>query len=263
MTDDPESDPEELAERVAELEGTLRELRREVERPPPPPRGLFGLPRPPTPGELLRFADRHAIPTAIAVLEANIRALKLLQGAIQLADSGRVAAEEGSEVRDRAERASRASLDRLDSALTDLQRELERDDLPPNDEARSIIEEARALRDDVRERLAASEPPAASDHGTESDSNSAEPDRADARDNGDDSPPDEPTEPDPAPQVDVDAELRAIKRDLGALEDGSGDDADERADSDADERSDSDADDGDDEPGSSGNDHDDDTPPAT
>jgi hypothetical protein len=46
-------------ERVAELEERIEELSEELRSPP---EGPFGLPRPPTPGELLAFVDDHAIP---------------------------------------------------------------------------------------------------------------------------------------------------------------------------------------------------------
>ena len=79
---DGEGTPEQpiSEERFAELETQVEELRREIG----PPRGPLGLPRPPSPGELLRFADEHAIPTTIAILEANVRALEALREAIGL-----------------------------------------------------------------------------------------------------------------------------------------------------------------------------------
>ena len=246
-------DPDELTERVAELEDTLRELRREVQRPPPPPRGPFGIPRPPTPGELLRFADQQAIPAVIAILEANVRALELLQGAIRLADSGRIAAEESAEVRDRAERASRVTLDRLDGALGELQRELDHGDLPRNDEARSILEDARQLRDEVRDRLATSTSTGEEgdswtdaeerdgDNGDNEGNTTTEPGDAENGDeerraNGDfDANGDSDATEDDSDRidVDVDAELQAIKQDLGAL-DGDDEDTEHGEDSDPD-----------------------------
>lgn len=144
MTDDRDD----LEDRVDDLQRSLEELRREIE--PRPPRGPGGLPRPPTPGELVRFADQQAIPTAIAVLEANIRALELLQGAMRLADSGRAAGEEADRTRERAEDLSRRSLDRLDAVLDDLQEATRADTLPPEGEARDILEEARTLREELR-----------------------------------------------------------------------------------------------------------------
>ena len=50
-------------ERIAELETRIEELSAELREPP---RGPLGLPRPPTPGELLAFGDDHAIPTTIS-----------------------------------------------------------------------------------------------------------------------------------------------------------------------------------------------------
>ncbi len=152
MTDDRDDD---LEERVDELQRSLEALRQEIE--PRPPRGPGGLPRPPTPRELVRFADQQAIPTAIAVLEANVPALELLQGALRLADTGRVAGEEAERTRERAEDLSRRSLDRLDAVLEDLQEATREDTLPPNGEARDILQEARDLREEIAGRIGEAE----------------------------------------------------------------------------------------------------------
>ncbi len=146
---------DDLEERVDELQRSLEELRREIG--PRPPRGPGGLPRPPTPGELVRFADRQAIPTAIAVLEANVRALELLQGALRLADTGRVAGEEAERTRERAESLSRRSLDRLDDVLEDLQEATRADTLPSSGDERDILREARDLREEIAERIGEAE----------------------------------------------------------------------------------------------------------
>lgn len=147
MTDDRDD----IEERVDELQRSLEALRREIE--PRPPRGPGGLPRPPTPRELVRFADRQAIPTAIAVLEANVRALELLQGALRLADTGRAASEEAERTRERAEDLSRRSLDRLDAVLEDLQEATRGDTLPRNGDAREILADARRLREEIAGRI--------------------------------------------------------------------------------------------------------------
>lgn len=146
---------DDLAERVDELQRSLEELRREVR--PQPPRGPGGLPRPPTPSELVRFADRQAIPTAIAVLEANIHALELLQAALRLTDPGRAASEEADRTRERAADISQRSLDRLDAVLDDLQEATRSDTLPPEGDARDILEEARGLREDIADRIGEAE----------------------------------------------------------------------------------------------------------
>lgn len=216
MSDAPD---DELDERVAQLADVLGELRRELDAEPP--RGPLGLPRPPTPRELLRFTDEQAIPAAIAVLEANIRALELLRAAIRLSESERAARAGGRDVRERAERASRATLDRLDDALVDVQSELEQAGLPPDDEARTIVQDARDLRAEIRERLSrpTDESPVAIDV-----EDSAALDRPDAADptrsddartvRADDSP----------PEVDVDEELRSIRDEMSG-EDESNDDS--------------------------------------
>lgn len=136
-----EPDLEDLS---AELSSTLRDLRRELG----PDRGPFDLPRPPSPREVLRFTESYAIPTAIAVLEANIRALEMLAAAIRAVEGSATGAERA---RDRAESVSRASLDRLDDALGDIQDAIE--GRPDNDAARRLLEDARTLRDEIDERL--------------------------------------------------------------------------------------------------------------
>lgn len=142
---------DDLEKQVEKLQRSLEELRREIE--PRPPRGPGGLPRPPTPRELMRFADRQAIPTAIAVLEANVRTLELLQAALRLADPERAAAEEADRTRARTEELSRRSLDRLDSVLRDLQEATRGDTLPPNSDAREILEEARRLGAEISDGI--------------------------------------------------------------------------------------------------------------
>nr|WP_225308748.1 hypothetical protein [Haloarcula sp. CBA1130] len=88
------------------------------------------------------------------------------------------------EVRQRASDLSRATLSRLDGALTDLQNAVE--GTPEDEEARELIREAQQLRGQIRDRLA--------DESEVSDGVSS--------DRGTDVP------------VDVDAELRSIKDDI-------------------------------------------------
>lgn len=145
---------EDLTERVAQLETTLEALRAELEDPP---RGPLGLPRPPTPRELLRVTDQHVIPTSIAILEATIRSLELLQRALRLAEPERTARGGAADLRTRTEELSRETLERLDDALAELQSALEGGSLPRNPEARSIVEDARRLNEEVRDRLASVE----------------------------------------------------------------------------------------------------------
>ena len=133
---------DELAERVRELEDTLEALRDELEG-----RDRRLMRRdPPRIRDVLRFADEFAIPTAIAVLEANRRMLELVQGAIRATDRGRRVGEESTAI-------GRETVDRLDRALTDLQAAIQDSALPQNDEARQLLEEARTLRDEIDTRV--------------------------------------------------------------------------------------------------------------
>jgi hypothetical protein len=178
-----------LARLAADLARSLRDLQRELE--PGRRRRL----RPPSPRELLRFTDEVAIPGAILILEANVRALRLLQRAIRLADPDRSVTDgQDTPVRDRAVQLSQTTVQKLDDVLADVQDAIE--GRPTDDEAERVLQEARSLRDEIDDRLAA---------------------EADA------------DEPDPDPEasatvpVDVDAELQSIKDDLDR-DDGNGDD---------------------------------------
>lgn len=146
----------------------------------------------PRPGDLSRFTSEVAIPGLILLLETNIRALQLLRKTIRLAD-GRAGARstERSEVRARAESLGQTTLAKLDETLAELQSSLEGE----NGEMDELIDEARALQQEVRERLEQSDPGVVDGIPPEEDDRDA---------------------------VDVDAELRAIKNDLDD-EDGSPD----------------------------------------
>jgi hypothetical protein len=184
---DPARDPE--LERLAkDLSTTLAELRDELETREPP-RGLFGLPRPPTPGELLELTDEFAIPAVIAILEANIRALEAFRAAIRLARAGEEVGERGRETRKRGEQLGRDAIERLDDVLVDLQEAL--DGRPQDPAARTLADEARALRDEIDERLAESDRPARDPPAT--------PERRERDDSGEDV------------AIDVDAELDSIR----------------------------------------------------
>lgn len=132
-----------------DLSDVLRDLRAELRSPRRDP-GPF---RPPTPRELLTFTERQAIPAAIGVLEANIRALELLGDAIRRVDryDGRADRPDRERARPRATAASRPTLDRLETALDDLQDAL--DGAPAGAETRRLLDEARALREEIDRRL--------------------------------------------------------------------------------------------------------------
>lgn len=145
---------------LAELSGTLDELRgvlaerpsdADRERPRShrrPSADRPGVPRPPDPRAVLRFTERHTIPTLIAFLEANVRALESLQGLLRLIDG----ADPDPVDRSRFERAGERTVDRLDRLLDDLQGAVEGE--PPDAAARDLLAEARALNSEIDDRVA-------------------------------------------------------------------------------------------------------------
>ncbi|EMA22849.1 DUF7547 family protein [Haloarcula amylolytica] len=191
------SSDDDLSALITDLVTTLQELETEVE-----PTTDSGLPRPPTPSELLRFTSDVTIPAVILVLKTNIEALKILRRALRMAEGRPTSTGSASdEVRQRASDLSRATLSRLDGALTDLQQAVE--GTPEDEEARELIQEAQQLRGQIQDRLA--DEPGVSEE-VDSDQVTEVP-------------------------VDVDAELRSIKddiegpdRDDTGTEDGEGSD---------------------------------------
>ncbi len=154
-----------LADATAELSETLEALRAELCGPN---RGPLGLPRPPSPSKLLRFTERYTIPAVIGILEASIRTLELLAALLRVADgrplddvSERSDPDSidalGRAGRDRIARTSRKTLRRLDDALADLQSAVAAE--PSNPELQRLLKEARELRADVDDRLAAAVDP--------------------------------------------------------------------------------------------------------
>jgi len=178
---------EDVTALLSELVTTLQDLQTEVE-----PRTDSGRPRPPTPEELLRFTSDVTIPAAILVLKTNIEALKLLRRALRIAEGRPATASTGSGVQERATQLSRATLARLDDALSDLQGAVE--GRPADEEARELLTEARQLRESLAEQLAESQSTDGPDIG-------------------------ESTEV----PIDVDAELASIKEDIDDADDDTDD----------------------------------------
>lgn len=166
-----ERDPE-LARQLAELTRSLETLQRELE-----PSG--GRPAPPSPRQLVRFTSEVTIPALVLVLETNVRALKLVQRALRMAE-GRAETGE-SETRARAVELGQATLSRLDDTLDDLQGALE--GRPPDDEARRLLDQVRDLEDEIEAQLRAGETSGSETSDTEVD-------------------------------IDVDAELQSLKDDV-------------------------------------------------
>jgi hypothetical protein len=210
---DADADPE-VTELLADLTRSLQELQTEIE----PDRRL----RPPTPRELSQFTSEVAIPGLILILETNIRVLKLLQRAIRLAEgkdpSGGKAV---PEMRDRAERLSRATLSQLESTLSEVGSAVE--GRPNNDETEQLLSEARSLRDQVRDEI---ERRSQQRDGGEESTTGGE-------SGVDDGQGVESAFGDDPVDIDVEAELKSIKDNLDDAEDGSnGTQADDAGDSD-------------------------------
>ena len=203
--DDRERD---LADAATDLSETLEALRTELEESS---RGPFGLPRPPSPAELLRFTEQYTIPTVIALLEASIRALELLAAGLRVADgrpldavidrSDRRSGNRSLEAieragRDRLARTSQETLRRLDDALAELQSAAAGE--PSDPEVQRLLGEARKLRSEVDEQLTA----AVSESTPE--------------ETGEDEPSDIEIKPSDDDQIgiDVDEELASIKEDI-------------------------------------------------
>lgn len=204
-------DDEELSQLVAELVTALRDLESELD----PPRG----PRPPTPRELRRFASEVAIPGVILVLETNIRALRLLQRALEIAERADHTREELS-LDDRARSVSETTLEGLDDALGELENVIH--GRPDSAEAASLLADARRLHEDVQTRLAEygneADYPADREDSQEPEGEGTEEGSAGGADDRDTS----------SPSVNVDAELESIKAELDE-KDGTGADAADNA----------------------------------
>lgn len=246
---------DELADAVRELTRTLEDLRQELDGSSRRRRPRL---RPPTPRDVLAFADEVAIPAALAGLESSIRALEAFQRGLELVRTER-------EVRDRTTDAATAAgtradevrettLSRLDTVLSELQRAASSGALPADEDARDLLAEARQLRDEVdsrlREATRGSEPEPGRAASSESSASSAV--EIDIED-GTPEPPETDASPDPdaddserrESNVDVDAELETLKDQYG--DDADGDEPDDDESDDADGTSDAGTGPGDDE----------------
>jgi len=191
--------PEDLEPLVADLAETLETLERRLDAEPRRRRTL------------LRFTEQYAIPTTVAMLEANIRVLEAIGGAIRMA--------EGREPSERSRRGRETALATLDRALSEVSEAVT--GTPTDPEARELLSEARALRDEIRSRVDASaaertEPhPAGSPGGTTipvADQRGTESEAEDAPDG-----------------VDVDAELDTIREEVHGEQNNDEDGTEEEA----------------------------------
>lgn len=215
----------ELDESVDDLAETLEAVRDELRNPP---EGPLGLPRPPTPGEFIRFTEQYTIPALISILETSIRTLELLAAALRVADGrpldgpsdGRRGADDPRA--DRIASASRRTLRALDDALADLQSAAAGGE-PQNPELQRLLSEARDLRAEVDDRLAdatadPTDRPGEPGLGPESGPRSGpEPVNIEVKGGDDEAEDGEDDGDDPGERdvgVDVDSELESIKREL-------------------------------------------------
>jgi len=230
--DSPADRPDraELAAQLDELEATLTDLRSELRS-----EGRRGPPRPPRLGELLRFTEEYTIPTLIALLEATIKSLELLQRTLRLADPARAAREESDAARSRLDEVGSEAGHQLAGALAELRSALAEADLPENPESRDLITDARELTGEIETRLRDAERTVSDQRQRErggtpsraqrgSDAEGVMIDVSDDDDSGQQSPEEtDDSESDgdsdaPAAGVDVDAELESIKNELDAAE---------------------------------------------
>ncbi|WP_338742100.1 DUF7547 family protein [Haloplanus salilacus] len=135
---------DELAVLLADLERTLTDLRAAVDE------DVRRRRRPPTPGEILRFTEEYTIPTLIALLEATVQSLELLRAVLRLAGPGTTTADR---LRERSHEDA-PDVVTLRDALGDLREALTRADLPADSAAGSVLSDARALTEEIDDRLA-------------------------------------------------------------------------------------------------------------
>ncbi len=207
----------ELTEAVDELADTLESLRTELQSPP---RGPLGLPRPPTPNELLRFTEEYTLPTLISLLETSIKLLELLGAALRLANrrNPTETTTQSTPPEGALASVSRQTLETLDAALTDLQTAAAGGE-PTDPNVKRLLEEARALSHEVETRLSETATPDESrtvsidvQSGESTDSHS--PSHVDDDDSTGDSSDESTTGEDV--NVDVDNELESIKQQIDA-----------------------------------------------
>lgn len=154
MTRDDDIDP-----LLDELQETLTALRTELDDGGDDGRAsrrrprASSPPRPPRPGEFLRFTEEYTIPTVVSLLEATIQSLELLAGLIRLLDPDRSRSAADSVGRRATKEATRGAT----AALSELRRALSEVDLPPEGEARDIVADARELSAELERRIEAGE----------------------------------------------------------------------------------------------------------
>lgn len=263
MSPDATDRDEDLVELLDDLEATLAELRSELrgETGSGPSRQFSprrsrrerpgagrDLPRPPSVSELLGFTERYTLPTLISTLEATIRALELLQGALRLVNPDRSDSSAPPRRRDTS-RISRLgtgaagvgqeAISGVERALSELETALANSEVPDR-ASDELLAEVRNLSAEVETRLEAARGAGTADRGgrqremgefrpEEPDAGGVAIEVTDAEDAGDvdgtpddagdvDATPDD-ADPEGRPDVDVDAELESIKHEVRGTDD--------------------------------------------
>jgi hypothetical protein len=155
---------DELADTLAELAGLLDRLegelpadrRRRDDRPRRDrldrrPRGDDGLPRPPRPGEFIRFTEQYTIPTLISLLEATVAVQELLRAVLRLTGGRGLPDPRPGRSSDPIGETGRRAIEGLDDVLADLNDALSGQ--PTEPEARDLLTEARDLRAEIEALL--------------------------------------------------------------------------------------------------------------
>jgi hypothetical protein len=156
VSDDELADTlDELAGLLDRLEGELPADRRPRDDRPRRDRRRRGrdreeLPRPPRPGEFIRFTEQYTIPTLISLLEATVAVLELLRAVLRLTGGRGLPDPRPGRSRDPIGETGRRAIEGLDDVLTDLNDALSGQ--PTDPEARDLLTEARDLRSEI-ERL--------------------------------------------------------------------------------------------------------------
>lgn len=102
--------------------------------------------------DLARLTSEVAIPGLILLLKTNIQVLQLLRRAIRIADGRNPRQSRGSgEMRERAEQLGQVTMAQLDNVLTELQGAVE--ERPDSDRSVQLIEEARSIRQQIQDEL--------------------------------------------------------------------------------------------------------------
>ncbi len=227
---------DDLADTLEELTRTLADLRTELESRPrrrPEPRL-----RPPTPREVLQFTDEVALPALIAIVEANLRTLEAAQRGLSLLRKEQEGRKRVVEASDQATALRETTLEQLDGALAGLQEALAGGDRPRDEQAQSLIQEARQLQTEIDQRLREAVDGERSDS---ADLTATEPRRIEIEDESDaDSTSSETDVTDDGRSgsdvdVDVDAELETLKDEYGSADssdEGDVEDDDTEADTD-------------------------------